>query len=81
MTLRLETPRRIGTRTVAAIVETRIRARRTGGGISASGSLAPRAILVAEDGTVSAFAPDGRPMPLDSVAALLPDAIARLLAA
>ena len=81
MTARLEAPRRIGEAVVAAVVETRIDARRIGKAAVFSGTHAPRAILIAREGTVLAYAPDGRPLSLDKVTALVPDAIERLLSA
>lgn len=81
MTARLEAPRRIGEVAVAAVVETRIDARAIGGTAVFSGTHAPRAILIARAGAVLAYTPDGRPLSLDEVTALVPDAIERLLSA
>jgi hypothetical protein len=81
MTVRLEAPRRIGDAVVAAVVETRIDARAIRGTAVFTGTHAPRAILIAQGGTVSAFAPDGRPLSIETVTVLVPDAVERLLSA
>jgi len=78
MSIRLDPPRRIGARRVAALVSTRIDRGRWPGGVSVFADKRPVAILIAEGATVRAFRPDGAPMTLAEVDVLCPGAVDRV---
>lgn len=80
MSWSLEHPIRVGSTTVAAIVETRISARNAVPYLSISGQKRPRVVLIALKARIEAIDVNGRTLKASDVDALYPGAIAQLTA-
>lgn len=76
MTVSLDTIVEVGGNRVATLSRTRVDLTAHKGWVGGTGAKAPVAVLVSAGDEVSAFAPDGAPMPLERVERLCPGALA-----
>ena len=75
MTILLDTILELGDRRVAAVARTRVDVTAHAQWVGGRCAKAPVAVLVSIGGEVSAFSPDGSPMPLEKVGRMCPDAL------